>query len=660
MSARSLALALTIAAVAATAVTRGQQARDAQGPPRTGTAALVGTVVTDEANPQPVRRAQISLVNADLTVNQSAFTDESGRYQIAGLPAGRYTLSASKPGYLRAAYGAKRYDRPGTTITLKDGEQLAGLTMRMARGGVIAGVIMDENGMPAYGAGIRVMQYRTVSGERTLSPAPVASAMGEATDDRGMYRIFGLPPGEYLVAAVPKFSNQGEIRAMTETEIRAVMQALQQQTQAAAAATTVQGVTPIQPNTPSPPRPDADVVTVGYAAVYFPGTIDAGSAATITLAPGEERSGVDFALQLVRTSKVQGIVSVPPGIAPQSVQLMMTPAQGIVAGGMGLSVLNRAPVDADGTFTYTAVPPGRYTITARASLPAGGRGNAPGAPGAPAAVGQRMMAFRGSGDGEFMVVGGEPGGGGSPYWAVADVTVDGNPVSDVSLSLQPGMTITGRIEYRGTRALPPTDLTRVRLTLTPAPTGGPSIMLSGLPTAQIDPSGRFTITGVTPGRYRIAGITPAAPGSGPGLAWSLKSAVIKGRDVLDFPLDVAPNDAISDALITFSDSTQEVNGSLQDPTGRPAPDYTIVVFAADQAYWTPQSRRIKTTRPSTDGRFAVTNLPPGEYRIAAVVDMAPSDANDPAFLEQLVAASYAFALAEGERKTQDLRISGGL
>jgi hypothetical protein len=133
--------------------------------------------------------------------------------------------------------------------------------------------------------------------------------------------------------------------------------------------------------------------------------------------------------------------------------------------------------------------------------------------------------------------------------------------------------------------------------------------------------------------------------------------MVKGRDALDFPFEVAPNDTIGDAVITFTDATQEVSGSLQDPSGRPAPDYTIVVFPADQQYWTVQ-RRIRTTRPGTDGKFTIAGLPPGEYRMAAVVDVAPNEASNPSFLEQLVAASYQFTLAEGEKKQQDLRIAG--
>ena len=91
----------------------------------------------------------------------------------------------------------------------------------------------------------------------------------------------------------------------------------------------------------------------------------------------------------------------------------------------------------------------------------------------------------------------------------------------------------------------------------------------------------------------------------------------------------------------------------------PRPTTPLSSSRPTTSYWTPQSRRIRTSRPGTDGKFTVTNLPPGEYRIAALVDIAPGEANDPAFLEQLLQASYQFTLRRGEKKVQDLRIAGG-
>jgi hypothetical protein len=112
------------------------------------------------------------------------------------------------------------------------------------------------------------MQVRVQNGERTF--VPVASGnLNEITDDRGGYRFFGLPPGEFVVSATPRLFG-GEIRAMTEAEIRAVMQALQQQQQAAAQQSTPGFSNANMPQPTPTPRPETETVTVGYANVFYP------------------------------------------------------------------------------------------------------------------------------------------------------------------------------------------------------------------------------------------------------------------------------------------------------------------------------------------------------------------------------------------------------
>ena len=611
------------------------QQRDSMNAPRTGTAVVSGVVMTDESTPQPLRRAQVTLMATDQPIIKTALTDARGRFTVPELPAGRYSLSASKGGYVRMSYGAKRYDRPGTPINLSDGEKMTGLSMSLPRGSVITGTITDETGLPASNVQVRLLQYKMQLGERTLQPAQMANFLGETTDDRGVYRIYGLPPGEYVVAATPRNTNIGEIRASTDAEIRAALAAIQQP------------APPPQPGQPLPPPKEP--VTVGFAPIYFPGSVTLNGAATISLGPGEERGGVDFPLQVVRTAKIQGQVVVPAGVSPQSVTLTMLPAGPQVGPGiLGSTFINRVTPGADGTFTYNAVPPGQYTINARASAGGEGRGRAGGGRGE---VFEYQM-INGA-----QIIGGPAMGSGPSYWATADVNADGSAISGVVLSLQPGLTITGRLEFKGSRLPPPTDFTRIRVSLSPAPTGGVG-MVVGAPSAQVDASGKFTVSGVTPGRYIVNAFVPAPQGAGPGLNWNLQSAVFKGRDALDYMLDVGANDDLSGGVLTFTDATQQVTGTLQDQTGRPAPDYTIIVFAADKRYWVPQARRIRTTRPGTDGRFTIGNLPTGDYRIAAVVDIAAGDANDPAFLEQLIPASVPVTLADGERKVQDLRIAG--
>lgn len=678
MNARvSLTIALALALVTSVAA---QQVRDAGGaatPPRVGTAVIAGTVMTDEQTPQPVRRAAISVVSTDGSVMRSTYTDDAGRFTVGTLPDGRYNLTASKAPFLRTNYGAKRYDLPGTPITLTNGGRMTDIALRLQRGGVVSGRITDENGEPAFGVAIRLLQVRNQFGDRTFVPVSTSGSSTDMTDDRGVFRLFGLPPGEYVVSASPRTPG-GEIRAMTEQEIRDIMQALQQQQQQAATqgaqatSTTAPRPTPnaTQPGQPSPS--DIDKVTVAFTPVFFPGTTVASSAATITLGAGEERSGIDFALRLVRTSTIEGTVALPQGIAPQSVQLMLLPStSGANAGNVTIDMvapLQRAQVGADGRFKYTGVAPGQYTISAQATKSANGAPPPPPPPPVPppgAAAGQAVFTSRvvvtgGGGElpaGDFMMMG--PGGGdpnGTAYWAQADVAIDGAPVSGVALALQPGLTITGRVEFKSANPRGG-DYKRVQLNLMPFASGNGLRITTSFPVVQIDETGKFTITGVVPGRYQLRGNAPVAPGSGPGAPWRLGSAIVKGRDMLDFPLDVVPGDELTDAVVTFTDATQSVTGSLQDASGRPAPDYTIVVFAADKVYWTQGSRRVRNTRPGTDGKFTIPNLPPGEYRMAAVVDVSPTEITEPAFLEQIVGASFAIKLGVGENKVQDLRIA---
>src|SRR5262245_11588536 len=86
---------------------QGMAMRDTMKPPPTGTSVMSGTVVSDDAAPQAIRRARVSIVNNEGSVMKTAVTDEAGRYSFTQLPSGRYSLSATKGGFVRMTYGAK-------------------------------------------------------------------------------------------------------------------------------------------------------------------------------------------------------------------------------------------------------------------------------------------------------------------------------------------------------------------------------------------------------------------------------------------------------------------------------------------------------------------------------------------------------------------------
>ncbi len=103
---------------------RGAPPRDLAGAPvALGTGVISGSVVL-EGGATPVRRARVTLTGAELRGGRSVMTDDLGRFTFQALPAGRFTMTASKPGFVAGAYGAKRPGRPGTPIQLADGQKI--------------------------------------------------------------------------------------------------------------------------------------------------------------------------------------------------------------------------------------------------------------------------------------------------------------------------------------------------------------------------------------------------------------------------------------------------------------------------------------------------------------------------------------------------------
>lgn len=588
-----------------------RDARSAGQPSAVGTGVIAGTV-TMAGSTQPARKVRVSLSGAELRGGRSATTDDNGRFSFTALPPGRFNLTATRPGHLPVTYGQYRPGRAGTPIQLSDGQKFQA-DLQIPKGSVITGTVLDENGEPAPQTSVRVLRVAMQNGRRTLQGG--SSAM---TDDRGIYRVFGLMPGDYAVCATPRNANRGESEA-----VRAELQALQQTVEAVSRVSeeqargiqeriaALQGATPENEDGPLP----------GYAPVCYPGTWAMASATAVTLGIGEERPGIDIQLQLAPLARVEGTVMNASGAQVREITVTLTDAQQA-----GVNVGNiSGRTDGEGRFQLLNVPPGQYRLAARARI-------APPRPQAPPAP---PPGGRGGGRGSRI----EP----VVVWAATDITVDGRTVSNVLVTLQQGISVSGQVAFDGA-ATPPADITRLRVTMTPAeptPLAEPS-------SAFVDAGGRFTLASVPPGRYRLN--ASGAPG------WFLESSAIGGQEALDVPFEVKGNQNLAGAAITFTDRQTEVTGMLTDDRNQPAVAYTLVVFPSDSRYWSGGSRRMQNVRPSTDGRFALRGLPPGDYRIVPVVDLEPGATSDPAYLQLLEATALRFSLQPGEKKVQDVRV----
>jgi hypothetical protein len=170
--------------------------------------------------------------------------------------------------------------------------------------------------------------------------------------------------------------------------------------------------------------------------------------------------------------------------------------------------------------------------------------------------------------------------------------------------------------------------------------------------------GTFTISGMDPGAYRMAPTITPARGTGPGTPWILKSAMLNGRDLADVPVDIRAGEQITDVVVTFTDRHSELAGTLFDAAGQPAPGFYVVAIPPDEALWAPGTRRMPApARAATNGSFRFAGLPPGNYILAAVTSVDQEDLGDATFVRRLVNGGVRVTLAEGERRTQDVRFS---
>ena len=597
--------ALSLAILLFGVVNAQQSTRDTAKPTASanGLARISGMVISTDAQHQSVRRVIVTLAGAELPGGRAAISDDHGRFVFERLPAGRFTLSGTKPAYLPATYGASKPGRPGIPLQVKAGEQVTGVTLAITHGAAIAGVVHDQDGIPA--ADISITAFRS---PRPGAPPMLVTAGTTTTDDRGVYRIFGLEPGDYFVASTSRTTGGGQINVASTAQIDAALKKLQQRSSQPDS---------VNASAEAPPPSALPPGAYAYAPMYFPGVASISAATKVPLAAGDDRPGVDFNVLLTRVATIEGSVVSGNGPMPRVIVIINPDGPALPALIGSAPAFSSQATGVGRTFKYTNVSPGRYTIVAESREAA------------------------------------------DNSWARTQVEVTGDDISGITLVLQPGLHLTGRIVFDGSALAPPDDLTKLRVSLSQLNSVGGSVMNGTnmgspyVPPAVIESNGRFDISGVLPDTYRFLPVTVPGP-----TGWWLRSAIVNGKDVLDAPIEIGTTGNITGAVLTFSDRQTTLSGALLTTSGQPAPSHFIVAFPADRALWRPLARRIQSVRAGTDGTWTMRNLPPGDYLLAALADLDPDDLLDPAFFDKLVSASVRISLGEGEQKTQDLKIGG--
>jgi hypothetical protein len=286
-----------------------------QPPPRVSASGVIrGRVV--RADGVPLRRARVQLASADnLFTPYVVPTDDDGRYEVRGLRAGFYVLSAAALGSQPVARGQRRPRERGELITLAAGATLDGVDLTLARASSISGRVVDEFGDPVANANVRVEQIVSTKGRSVL--ASVGGMASRPTDDYGRYRIFGLQPGRYVVGAV-------------------VGEAV-------------------------PGWPTADLP--GYARTYYPATPVPAESQALEVPAGDDLFNVDIALVRGRSGRISGTVYDAAG-APLDGAVMLSASRR--SGAIALAPL-RCRTTREGAFEFPNLAPGEYVLQAAKS-----------------------------------------------------------------------------------------------------------------------------------------------------------------------------------------------------------------------------------------------------------------------------------------------------
>lgn len=300
----------------------GLPARD-RGPRQTGTARIRGRIIAADTG-QPLRRAIVRASAPDIREMVSTMTGPDGFYEVKDLPAGRYTVTASKGAYATLSHGQTRAAEGGRPIEVNDNQTIDRIDLRLPRGGVVTGVVLDEFGEPVPDAQVVALRQQYLAGRRRLMPVGRTAT----TNDIGAFRLFGLTPGSYYLSVS---SRDFFVMTSNRTDDR-----------------------------------------TGYAPTYYPGTSDVSSAQRLTVGGGQTLNDINISLVPTQTAQVSGAVVDAAGQRVRS-GAVLAMARGGVMMPMTPSI---GPIRPDGSFTINGVAPGDYTLRASVPPDPGGGGGA--------------------------------------------------------------------------------------------------------------------------------------------------------------------------------------------------------------------------------------------------------------------------------------------
>jgi hypothetical protein len=230
----------------------------------------IAGVVRGDSNGQPLRRAQVLLSPAEAAGSSLAqTTDERGKFSFPKVVPGTYSVTVQRDGYLKQTAGRIGAYKMPPIFLIQPGQDVGSLDFRMVPWGVVSGRVKFDDAEPAVG--VTVQMYREYY-RRGRHGWEVAAAT--RTNDLGEYRVHGLEPGSYYVAALyqaPQLPPNAEEQRRTDLSGKERDQ-------------------------------------LSYAVTFYPEVQKLADAVALRVSPGQELASIDIFLTLVHTVRIHGRV----------------------------------------------------------------------------------------------------------------------------------------------------------------------------------------------------------------------------------------------------------------------------------------------------------------------------------------------------------------
>ena len=488
--------------------------------------------------------------------------------------------------------------------------------------------MLDDRGEPMVAVRVRLGSEST-RGLWTVGTPKI-------TDDRGVFTFSNLQPGRYLVAVASTATSApaaafADGAVATSADWRPAFGSIGVAgLERGAASLDANGAVLSLNSLAAVPQFDSSGRFLLFRSSTYGTSPTPNAAEVISLKEGEQRRGLVMHMNApVSTGLVRGQLQAEPGLQIARVDLHLVPT-GSDSLATDLDTAS-ALTDAEGRFVFPAVPAGDYNLVSKASPPAAARATGP-----TAVVGAGGAAV----SGDAVTVGQMPVRQGHARCLSTPVTVNGGDTTDVAPALHAGFHVAGAVTFEGATSQPAAGL------LTKISVIADSADGRTIPFTSVTPGsdGRIALPELCPGNYLLRLVVPSP--------WHFRGAVVNGKDAADTPLVVADRD-IDGVAFVLTDRDTTLSGTVRARQTRSQASLTVIAFPADRRLW-PATRRLKSVRVATTGEYAIPDLPPGDYVVAALDDDPPRDWQSAGRLETLLGSGSHVSIAEGDHKTLDL------